>query len=34
MILRILASVATGIGGHYLNRRWDKATVFLCLFIL
>lgn len=34
MILKILASVFTGIGGHYLNRRWDKAILFLCLFVL
>ena len=33
MILRIVASVFTGIGGHYLNRRWDKAILFLCLFV-
>ena len=24
----------TGIGGHYLNRRWDKAILFLCLYVL
>ena len=34
MILSIFASVLTGIGGHYLNRRWDKAIFFLCLFVL
>ncbi len=34
MILKILASVFTGIGGHYLNRKWDKAILFLCLFVL
>ena len=34
MILKIFASVVTGIGGHYLNRRWDKAILFLCLFSL
>lgn len=34
MILRILATIITGIGGHYLNRRWDKAVFFLCLFFL
>lgn len=34
MILKILVSVFTGIGGHYLNRRWDKAILFLCLFVL
>ncbi len=33
MILKILATVLTGIGGHYLNRRWDRAILFLCLFI-
>lgn len=33
MILKVLASVLTGIGGHYLNRRWDKAILFLCLFV-
>ncbi len=33
MILRITAAVFTGIGGHYLNRRWDKAILFLCLFV-
>jgi hypothetical protein len=34
MILKVLASIVTGIGGHYLNRRWDKAILFLCLFVL
>jgi hypothetical protein len=34
MILKILAAIFTGIGGHYLNRRWDKAVLFLCLFVL
>ena len=33
MILKVFASVLTGIGGHYLNRRWDKAILFLCLFV-
>ena len=30
----VIASLFTGIGGHYLNRRWDKAILFLCLFVL
>jgi len=34
MILKVFASALTGIGGHYLNRRWDKAILFLCLFVL
>lgn len=34
MIQKILASVFTGIGGHYLNKRWDKALLFMFLFIL
>ncbi len=34
MILKILASALTGIGGHYMNRRWDKAILFLCLFVI
>jgi hypothetical protein len=34
MILKILAAALTGIGGHYLNRRWDKALFFCCLFVL
>lgn len=34
MIIKIIASIVTGIGGHYLNRRWDKAILFLCLFVL
>lgn len=34
MVLKILASIFTGIGGHYLNRRWDKAILFLCLFVV
>lgn len=34
MILKLLAAIVTGIGGHYLNRRWDKAIFFLGLFIL
>jgi hypothetical protein len=33
MIFKILAAIFTGIGGHYMNRRWDKAILFLCLFI-
>lgn len=33
MILKIAASLFTGIGGHYLNRRWDKAILFFCLFV-
>jgi hypothetical protein len=28
MILRTIAALLTGIGGHYLNRRWDKAIFF------
>ena len=34
MIQKILASVLTGIGGHYLNKRWDKALLFMFLLIL
>ena len=34
MIKKILASVLTGIGGHYLNKRWDKALLFMFLLIL
>lgn len=34
MISKILGTAFTGIGGHYLNRRWDKAVLFLTLFIL
>lgn len=34
MIYRILGAAFTGIGGHFLNRRWDKAILFLILFIL
>lgn len=33
MILKVIAAALTGIGGHYLNKRWDKAILFLCLFI-
>jgi hypothetical protein len=33
MIIKILAAVFTGIGGHFLNRRWDKAILFFCLFL-
>jgi hypothetical protein len=34
MISKILGTALTGIGGHYLNRRWDKAILFLTMFIL
>ena len=34
MILKIIGTALTGIGGHYLNKRWDKANLFLSLFIL
>lgn len=34
MTQKILASVLTGIGGHYLNKRWDKALLFMFLLIL
>lgn len=34
MISKILGTALTGIGGHYLNKRWDKAILFLILFIL
>ena len=34
MTIQIIAAILTGIGGHYLNRRWDKAILFLCLFLL
>lgn len=34
MIFKIIGTAITGIGGHYLNRRWDKAVLFLTLFIL
>lgn len=33
MILKIIATALTGIGGHYLNKRWDKAILFLSIFI-
>ena len=33
MISKILGTAITGIGGHYLNRRWDKAVLFLSFFI-
>lgn len=34
MTQKILASVLTGIGGHYLNKRWDKALLFMFLLVL
>lgn len=34
MTIKIITAILTGIGGHYLNRRWDKAILFLCLFML
>ena len=34
MIFKILGTALTGIGGHYLNRRWDRAALFLSLFVL
>ena len=34
MAFKIIASLLTGIGGHFLNRRWDKAILFLSLFVL
>ncbi len=34
MIQKIIASIITGIGGHYLNKRWDKAISFMLLLIL
>jgi hypothetical protein len=34
MIIKFSASLVTGIGGHYLNRRWDRAILFLCLFVI
>ena len=34
MTQKILASILTGIGGHYLNKRWDKALLFMFLLIL
>jgi hypothetical protein len=33
VILKIIATALTGIGGHFLNRRWDKATLFFCAFV-
>lgn len=33
MIKKIIASIITGIGGHYLNRRWDKALFFMLLLV-
>ena len=33
MILKIIGTALTGIGGHYLNKRWDKAILFFSLFI-
>ncbi len=32
MIFKFIAAALTGVGGHYLNKRWDKAVLFLCLF--
>ncbi|PLX98863.1 MAG: hypothetical protein C0623_11005 [Desulfuromonas sp.] len=34
MLLKLLLSLLSGIGGHYLNRRWDKALFFFSLFAL
>ena len=34
MIKKIIASIITGIGGHYLNKRWDKALLFMLLLVL
>lgn len=34
VIVTVITALFTGIGGHYLNRRWDKAILFLCLFVL
>jgi hypothetical protein len=33
MIFKFFAAVLTGVGGHYLNKRWDKAMLFFCLFL-
>lgn len=33
MIFKIISTALTGIGGHYLNKRWDKAALFLSLLI-
>jgi hypothetical protein len=33
MIIRIVGAALTGIGGHFLNKKWDKAVLFLSLFI-
>lgn len=34
MFFKILVAALTGIGGHYLNRRWDRAILFLFFFIV
>ncbi|MBE0502081.1 MAG: hypothetical protein IBX47_11655 [Desulfuromonadales bacterium] len=33
MIFKFFAAALTGVGGHYLNKRWDKAMLFFCLFL-
>lgn len=30
----VLFNIATVIGGHFLNRHWDKAVLFLCVLVL
>lgn len=34
MLTKIIATLLTGTGGHFLNKRWDKAILFICFFIL
>lgn len=33
-LIAILLSLLTGIGGHYLNRRWDRAAFFMGLLFV
>ena len=30
----VLLSALTGVGGHFLNQRWDRALLFFALFVL
>ena len=31
-VLTIVLAVISGIGGHFVNRRWDRAVLFFSLF--
>ena len=33
-LLVIILSLVTCVAGHYLNRRWDRAALFLGLFLI